>query len=162
MPLNLHDKKAIVTKICKIAKKAISAVVADFRGVTVDKITELREKARKSGVYIYVVRNTLLHKIVKNTQFECLKNTFVGPTLIAYSIEHPGIAARLLKDFAKENVTFSIKGAAFENQLIDAHKIDYLAALPTYEEALINLMLTMKEAAAGKIVRVLTAIKNIK
>ncbi|PPI88293.1 50S ribosomal protein L10 [Candidatus Pantoea edessiphila] len=162
MPLGLKDKKKIVTKIYEIAKQSISAVVADFRGVTVDKITELREQARKSGVYIYVVRNTLLHRIVKHTQFKCLTNTFIGPTLIAYSIEHPGIAARLLRDFARENITFKIKAAAFENKFIDADNIDLLADLPTYEEAIINLMFTMKEAAAGKIVRVLTAIHNVK
>ncbi|PPI88958.1 50S ribosomal protein L10 [Candidatus Pantoea edessiphila] len=162
MPLNLKDKKAIVAKICEISKQSISAVVADFRGVTVDKITELRENARKSGVFIYVVRNTLLHRIVKDTQFECLKNTFIGPTLIAYSTEHPGIAARLLKDFTKDNTTFRIKAAAFENKLIDENNIDCLASLPTHEEALIKLMLTMKEAAAGKIVRVLSAVSNIK
>ncbi|MXP50800.1 50S ribosomal protein L10 [Pantoea sp. SoEX] len=162
MPLNLKDKKAIVTKIYQIAQKSISAVVADFRGVAVNKITELRAKGRKSGVYIYVIRNTLLHRIVKDTQFECLKNTFNGPTLIAYSIEHPGIAARLLKEFEKDNITFRIKAAAFENKFIDANNIDLLASLPTCEEAIINLMLTMKEAAAGKIVRVLNAISDIK
>ncbi|MBK4775547.1 50S ribosomal protein L10 [Candidatus Pantoea edessiphila] len=162
MPLNLKDKKEIVAKICQIAEQSISAVVADFRGVTVDKITELRAKGRKSGVYISVVRNTLLHRIVKNTQFECLNKTFIGPTLIAYSTEHPGIAARLLKEFEKDNITFKIKAAAFENKFIDADNIDLLANLPTYEESIINLMLTIKEAAAGKIVRVLKAISDIK
>lgn len=149
MALNLQDKQAIVAEVSEVAKGALSAVVADSRGVTVDKMTELRKAGREAGVYMRVVRNTLLRRVVEGTQFECLKDTFVGPTLIAYSMEHPGAAARLFKDFAKANAKFEVKAAAFEGELITAANIDRLATLPTYEEALARLMSTMKEAAAA-------------
>lgn len=88
MALNLQDKQAIVAEVSEVAKGALSAVVADSRGVTVDKMTELRKAGREAGVYMRVVRNTLLRRVVEGTQFECLKDAFVGPTLIAYSMEH--------------------------------------------------------------------------
>ena len=112
-------------------------------------MTELRKAGREAGVYMRVVRNTLLRRVVEGTPFECLKDTFVGPTLIAYSMEHPGAAARLFKDFAKANAKFEVKAAAFEGELIPASQIDRLATLPTYEEAIARLMATMKEASAG-------------
>lgn len=162
MALNLQAKQAIVTEVSSIAKGALSAVVADARGVTVEKMTELRQTARQSGVYIRVVRNTLLRRVVEGTQYECLKETFTGPTLIAFSNEHPGAAARIFKAFAKENDQFEIKAAAFEGEFISAGNIDRLATLPTYEEALSRLMATMKEAAAGKLARTLAAVRDQK
>ncbi len=86
MALNLQGKQAIVAEVSEVAKGALSAVVADSRGVTVDKMTELRKAGREAGVYMRVVRNTLLRRVVEGTPFECLKDTFVGPTLIAYSM----------------------------------------------------------------------------
>ena len=160
MALNLQDKQAIVAEVSEVAKGALSAVVADSRGVTVDKMTELRKAGREAGVYMRVVRNTLLRRVVEGTQFECLKDTFVGPTLIAYSMEHPGAAARLFKEFAKAK--FEVKAAAFEGELIPASQIDRLATLPTYEEAIARLMATMKEASAGKLVRTLAAVRDAK
>lgn len=162
MALNLQDKQAIVAEVNEIANGALSAVVADSRGVTVGKMTTLRKSAREAGVYMRVVRNTLLRRIVEGTPYECLKETFVGPTLIAFSSEHPGAAARLFKEFAKGNDNFEIKAAAFQGELITAANIDRLATLPTYEEALARLMSTMKEAAAGKLVRTLAAIRDQK
>lgn len=162
MALNLQDKQAIVAEVSEAAKGALSAVVADSRGVTVDKMTELRKSAREAGVYMRVVRNTLLRRAVEGSAFECMKDTFVGPTLIAFSNEHPGAAARLFKEFAKANDKFEIKGAAFEGEFIDAKSIDRLATLPTYEEAIARLMGTMKEAAAGKLVRTIAAIRDQK
>ena len=135
MALNLQDKQAIVAEVSEVAKGALSAVVADSRGVTVDKMTELRKAGREAGVYMRVVRNTLLRRAVEGTPFECLKDAFVGPTLIAYSMEHPGAAARLFKEFAKANAKFEVKAAAFEGELIPASQIDRLATLPTYEDS---------------------------
>ena len=162
MALNLQGKQAIVAEVKEVAKGALSAVVADSRGVTVDKMTELRKAGREAGVHMQVVRNTLLRRIVEGTPFECLKDTFVGPTLIAFSSEHPGAAARLFKAFAKDNEQFEVKEAAFEGELIPAGQIDRLATLPTYEEAIARLMGTMKEAAAGKLVRTLAALRDQK
>ncbi|AWX14878.1 50S ribosomal protein L10 [Mergibacter septicus] len=162
MALNLQDKQAIVAEVSEAAKGALSAVVADSRGVTVEKMTELRKSAREAGVYMRVVRNTLLRRAIEGSAFECMKDTFVGPTLIAFSNEHPGAAARLFKEFAKANDKFEIKGAAFEGEFIEAKAIDRLATLPTYEEAIARLMGTMKEAAAGKLVRTIAAIRDQK
>ncbi|MCC8374638.1 MULTISPECIES: 50S ribosomal protein L10 [Photorhabdus] len=160
MALNLQDKQAIVAEVSEVAKGALSAVVADSRGVTVDKMTELRKAGREAGVYIRVVRNTLICRAVEGTAYECLKEAFVGPTLIAFSNEHPGAAARLFKEFAKANPAFEIKAAAFEGEFIPAANIDRLATLPTYEEAIARLMSTMKEAVAGKLVRTLAALRE--
>lgn len=160
MALNLQDKQAIVAEVNEAAKGALSAVIADSRGVTVDKMTELRKNARDAGVSMRVVRNTLLRRAVEGTDLECLKDVMIGPTLVAFSNEHPGAAARLFKDFAKANDKFEIKGAAFEGEFIQASDIDRLASLPTYEEAIARLMGTMKEAAAGKLVRTLAALRD--
>jgi len=162
MALRLEDKKAIVAEVNEAAKGALSAVVADSRGVTVGAMTGLRKAARANGVYVRVVRNTLAKRAVEGTSFECLAETFTGPTLLAFSTEHPGAAARLLKDFAKEQAKFEVKGAAFEGVFIPAADIDRLAKLPTYEEALAQLMMTMKEASAGKFVRTLAALRDQK
>ena len=162
MTLRLEDKQAIVAEVNVVAKAALSAVVADSRGVTVGAMTELRAKARENNVYLRVVRNTLARLAVKDTDFACLADTFTGPTILAFSNEHPGAAARLLKDFAKANEEFEVKGLAFEGEFIEAAQIDRLATLPTYDEAIAKLMATMKEAAAGKLVRTLAAIRDQK
>ncbi len=124
-------------------------------------MTELRKAGREAGVYMRVVRNTLLRRVVEGTQFECLKDTFVGPTLIAYSMEHPALLLVCSK-FAKANAKIEVKAAAFEGELIPASQIDRLATLPTYEEAIARLMATMKEASAGKLVRTLAAVRDAK
>ncbi|UBH61582.1 50S ribosomal protein L10 [Proteus vulgaris] len=162
MALNLQDKQAIVAEVSEVAKGALSAVVADSRGVTVAKMTELRKACREAGVTVRVVRNTLLRRVVEGTSYEVLKDAFVGPTLIAFSAEHPGAAARLFKDFAKANPAFEIKAAAFEGEFIPGSNIDRLATLPTYDEAIARLMATMKEASAGKLVRTLAALRDQK
>jgi large subunit ribosomal protein L10 len=162
MALRLEDKQAIVTEVNVAAKTALSAVVANSRGVTVGAMNVLRSKARAEGVNLRVVRNTLARRALEGTDFACLIELFTGPTILAFSNEHPGAAARLLKDFAKANEQFEIKGLAFEGEFIDAAQVDRLATLPTYNEAIAKLMATMKEAAAGKLVRTLAAIRDQK
>ena len=159
MALGLEGKKAIVAEVQDAAKSALSAVIADSRGVTVGKMTALRKQAREAGVWMKVVRNTLVRRAVSGTEFECLSDAFVGPTLIAFSKEHPGAAARIFKDFAKENQKFELKGAAFNGATVS---IDVLASLPTRDEAIARLMSTMKEAAAGKLVRTIAAVRDQK
>lgn len=159
MALGLEDKKAIVAEVQEAAKGALSAVVADSRGVTVGAMTALRKEAREAGVWMKVVRNTLARRAVEGTEFECLNDTFAGPTLIAFSKEHPGAAARIFKDFAKKNDKFELKGGAFAGAKVS---VDMLATLPTYDEAIAKLMSVMKEAAAGKLVRTIAAIRDQK
>ncbi len=158
MALLIDDKKAIVAEVAEAAKNAKSAVVADSRGIPAAKMTALRKLCRDNQVYARVVRNTLLKRAVEGTEFSNLDELFVGPTLVAFSNEHPGAAARLFKEFAKKNELFQIKGASFEGEFIKAEDIDRLATLPTYEEAIAHLMATLKEAAAGKLVRTLAAL----
>ncbi|MBB3170208.1 50S ribosomal protein L10 [Simiduia aestuariiviva] len=159
MALGLEDKKAIVAEVQEAAKSALSAVVADARGVTVSNMTALRKEARDNGVWLRVVRNTLARRAVEGTDFACLNDAFVGPTLIAFSNEHPGAGARILRDFAKTNDKLELKSAAFEGGLVD---VNLLASLPTYDEAIAKLMSVMKEAAAGKLVRTIAAIRDQK
>lgn len=159
MVLNIQDKQEIIAEVSEVAKGALSAVIADPRGMTVENMTKLRKTGREVSVYMRVVQNTLMRRVVEGTSFECLKDVFIGPTLIAFSKEHPGAAARLFKIFAKDSVNFKIKAAAFEGKIIPASQIDRLATLPTYTEAIARLMSTMKEASAGKLVRTLAALR---
>jgi len=159
MAINLDDKKAIVAEVQEAASGAQSAVVADSRGVTVEAITALRKEARENGVWMKIVRNTLARRAVQGTDFECLVESFKGPTLIAFSNEHPGAAARIFKEFAKTNADFELKTAAYEGNEVD---VELLAKLPTYDEAIARLMSAMKEASAGKLVRTIAAVRDQK
>jgi large subunit ribosomal protein L10 len=159
MALNLDGKKAVVAEVQEAAKSALSAVVVDARGVSVTAITELRKEARANGVWMKVVRNTLAKLAVKGTNFECLSDAFTGPTLIAFSNEHPGAGARIFKDFAKKNDKFELKIASFEGSVV---AVDVLASLPTYDEAIARMMSVLKEASAGKLVKTLAAVKEAK
>ena len=159
MALRLEDKKAIVAEVNEVAKGALSAVVADSRGVTLGAMTTLRKQAREAGVVVRVVRNTLVKRALAGTEFECLTDVFKGPTLVAFSNEHPGAAARIFKDFAKAEANFEVLGAAFEGTTCDP---EVLATLPTYDEAIARLMSAMKEASAGKLVRTIAAVRDQK
>lgn len=159
MAIGLEDKKAIVAEVRQAAENALSAVVADSRGVSVVGMTALRKEAREAGVDLRVVRNTLAKRAVEGTAYECLTDSFVGPTLIAFSNEHPGAGARILSAFAKGNDKLELKAAAFEGEVTD---IAVLATLPTYNEAIAKLMSVMKEASAGKLVRTIAAIRDQK
>ena len=109
MALKLEQKQEIVAEVSGAAAKATSAVLADYRGLTVEQMTQLRAKARSSGVYVKVVRNTLVRRAVKGTDYECLDPALVGPTLLAFSMEEPGAAARLLRDYAKDFEKLEVK-----------------------------------------------------
>ena len=109
MAIGLEDKKQIVSEVNQAASSALSAVLADYHGVDVDELTALRKTARENKVYLRVVRNTLLKRALEDTEFECIQEVLKGPTLLALSQEDPGAAARVLKDFAKENDDFEIK-----------------------------------------------------
>lgn len=159
MAIGLEDKKAIVAEVQQAASGAVSAVVADSRGVTVNDMTALRKEARENGVWLKVVRNTLARRALAGTDYECLTDKFVGPSIIAFSNEHPGAGARILSQFAKGNDKLDLKGAAFEGAITD---VALLASLPTYDEAIARLMSVLKEASAGKLVRTIAAVRDQK
>ena len=154
MTLDLAGKKAVVEEVAEVASKAISAVVADYRGLTVNQMTQLRTQARKSGVYLRVIRNTLTRRAFKNTEFECLNDMLVGPLFVALSLEAPSDAARLLKDFAKTFDKLQVKALSVGGKVYDAAQIDVVASLPTRDEAIAKLMYVMK-APIEKFVRTL-------
>ncbi|WP_211829060.1 50S ribosomal protein L10 [Kistimonas asteriae] len=143
MALGLEDKKAIVAEVGEVAQSALSAVIADYRGLTVDQMTSLRKQAREGGVYLKVVRNTLARRAVEGTEYECLKEALVGPTVLAFSQVDPGSAARLLQDFAKENKELEVKALSIGGQLLGAEQIDVLAKMPTLDQARAMLMSVM-------------------
>ncbi len=143
MAIRLEDKKQIVSEVNEAATSALSAVLADYRGVTVADLTALRKTAREQGVFLRVVRNTLLKRAVEGTEYECIQEALTGPTILAFSMEDPGAAARVLKDFAKGNESFDIKALSVGGQLMGADRIDVLATLPTHDQALASLMSVM-------------------
>lgn len=172
MTLKLEQKKAIVAEVAQVAGSALSVVAADYRGLTVSDMTKLRTQARKSGVHLRVVRNTLARQAFKGTLYECLNESLVGPVLLAFAKDEPGASARLLRDFAKSNDKLKVKALSLGGQLFDSQHLEAIAKLPTRDEgiaALLGVMQapvakfvrTMAEPAA-KFVRVLAAIRDQK
>lgn len=152
MALNLEDKKAIVADVNETALNALSLVIADARGVNVSDMTELRAKARENKVSLRVVRNTLAKRALQDTEFACVNDALVGPSLFGFSMEDPGAAARLFKEFAKSNEKFEVKALSVSGQLLSKEQIDVLANLPTLEQALGQLVSVMI-APVTKLVR---------
>ena len=159
MAIRLEDKQQIVSEVNQAASSALSAVLADYRGVTVEDMTALRKNAQANNVYLRVVRNTLLKRAVADTEFECIQEVLVGPTILAFSQEDPGAAARVLKDFAKENDDFNIKALSVGGQLMDASQIDVLAKLPTLDQARSMLMSVML-APVSKLARTMNEVPS--
>ena len=140
--------------MAEVANKALSAVAAEYRGLTVEELTDLRVKAREGGVFVKVAKNTLVRRAVEGTDFECMSDSLTGPLLLAFSMEDPGAAARLVKDYAKEHDLLVAKNVAIGGELYDASELERLSKLPTYEQALAMLMGVMK-APVEKFVRTL-------
>jgi len=141
------------------AQSALSLVITDARGVDVTSITELRKQARELNVDLRVVKNTLARRAFVGTEYECTSEALVGPSLFGFSMEDPGAAARLFKDFSKENETFEIKALAVGGQLMGPEKIDVLAKLPTREQALGQLVGVMI-APVTKLARTLNEVPS--
>lgn len=154
MALKLKDKQEIVANVADVAANAVSVVAANYRGLTVAEMTELRAKARKSGVSLRVVRNTLARRAVENTNFSCLQEALVGPLFLAFSLNDPGAAARLLRNFAKEHEKLEITALAIGGKLLTPEHLAAIAELPTYDQAIAMLMGVMC-APISKFVRTL-------
>ena len=144
MTLSLAAKKVVVEEVNAVASEAISAVVADYRGLTVNQMTQLRAEARKSKVYLRVVPNNLARRAFENTEFSCLSDQLVGPLFVALSTEAPSDAARLLKEFSKNFEKLEVKALSLSGKVYGADQLDYVASLPTREEAISKLMYVMK------------------
>lgn len=161
MALNIEDKKAVVEEVSAIIAEAGSMVAAEYRGLTVEQLTELRSKAREANVSVRVVKNTLVRRAVAGTKFEDMAETFSGPLIFAFSGEELGNAARVFKDFSKANEALVVKSLSIGEGVMDASQLATIAALPTYDEALSKLLYVMKEPVA-KVARGLVAIKEQK
>lgn len=156
MALNLAQKQAIVAEVSNVAKSAVSVVTADYRGISVPHLTELRKKARESGVYMRIVRNTLASRALEGTEFDCVRKTLVGPLVFAFSVTEPSAAARLFRDFAKTNDKLKVQSISLGGDLLSASQLDAVASLPTKDEAISKLMSCM-QAPITKFVRTLVA-----
>lgn len=154
MPLKIENKKAIVAEVAEVAKKSTSVVAADYCGLTVKQLTELRKTARNSGVYMRVVRNTLARRAFEGTQFECMDPALVGPLVLAFSKDDPAAAARIIKDFAKKFDKLVVKALSLNGALLPASDLNRLASLPTRDQAIAQLMSVML-APITKFVRTL-------
>jgi large subunit ribosomal protein L10 len=172
MALNLQDKQEMVAEVSKIAGNSQSLVAAEYRGLSVGKMTELRSKARAAGVYMRVVKNTLARKALSGTMFENIGPVLKGPLVLAFSKDDPGAAARVIKAFAKDNDKLIATAVSLGGQLLPGKDLDKVASLPTREQALSMLMGVMKapiqslvgvmNAVPSKLVRTLAAVRDQK
>src|SRR3982074_3282606 len=135
MALNLEDKKTLVAEVVEVAAKAQSMVAAEYRGLTVGQMIELRAKARRKGVHIGVVKNTLARKALAGTSFESVGPKLKGPLVPAFSKDDPGAAARVVKDFAKANDKLVATLVSIGGQVLTGSDLDRGASLPTREQA---------------------------
>lgn len=152
MALAIQDKKQIVAEVNETASNALSLVIADARGVNVTDMTSLRKLARENNVELRVIRNTLAKRAFDETEFDCVNEALVGPSIFGFSMEEPGAAARLFKDFAKQNENFEVKALSVGGKLLDAGQIDALAKLPTRDQAL-GMLVSVMIAPVTKLVR---------
>ena len=172
MALTLEEKKAVVAEVSEVAKGAYSAVAAEYSGLTVDELTNLRVKAREDNVYLRVVKNTLARRALEGTDFECMSDRLTGPLILAFSQEDPGAAARVTKEFARNHDKFGVTMLSVGGELLEASEIDKLASLPTRDQAISMLMAVMLaptekfvrtlNEVPGKLVRTVAAIRDQK
>jgi large subunit ribosomal protein L10 len=172
MPLNLEQKKAVVAEIAEVAASAHSAVAAEYHNLSVEDLTMLRKKARESGVYMRVIRNTLARRAVVGTDFECMQEGMVGPLVYAFSQEDPGAAARLIRDFVKDHEKMVVRLVALGGKLFAPSELKRVASLPTRDQAISLLMAVMRapldkfartlNEVPSKLVRTLAAVRDSK
>lgn len=148
MALNLSQKQEVVAELAEVASKAHSLVAAEYAGITVAKLTAMRKKARETGVFLKVVKNTLATRAVAGTDYEGVKDALVGPLLYAFSLEDPGAAGRLIKEFAKGNDKLQAKVVSIGGKHYPGAHLEVLASLPTRDQALAMLARVLAEPAA--------------
>ena len=152
MALRLEDKKALVAEVNAVAASALSVVAAEYRGLKVSQLTDLRSKARSSGIYLRVVKNTLARKAVAGTAFECIGKSLKGPLILAFSKDDPGAAARLVKAFAKDNDKLVPTLVSLGGTSLSPKDLDKVANLPTLNAAR-GMLLGVLQAPLGTLVR---------
>lgn len=154
MPMNFEQKQALVAEVHEVASAAQSAIAAEYRGLTVGQMTEFRARARNEDVYVRVVKNTLAKRAVEGTEFECLGAALKGPLVLAFSREDPGAAARVVKEFAKDNDKLVTTAVAVGGAVYPAGDLERLASLPTMDQAR-SMLLGVLQAPLTQLVRTL-------
>ena len=172
MPMRIDDKKIAVEELNEVANKAVSAIAADYHGTTVSELTKLRQEARDSSVHLKVIRNTLAKRALNDTKFSCFEDLLVGPTMLAFSLEDPTSAAKLVNNFTKVNKNFQVKGISLGDSLLELSKLSVLANMPSRDEALAQLagilnapmtkFVSILNQVPSKLVRTLQAVKDQK
>lgn len=155
MSLTLEQKQAIVSEVSDIAAKAPTAIAAEYTGLNVAELTELRRSARDAGIYLKVVRNTLARRALEGTRFDCMREGLVGPMLLAFSNDEPGSAAKVIHEFTKRNEKLVVKLVAADGKLLKAGDVERLATLPSLDQAR-AMLLGLFQAPMAKFVRVLS------
>lgn len=148
MSLNIEDKKAVVAEISAEVAKAQTVVIAEYRGISVEKMTALRAEARKSGVYLRVLKNTLARRAVAGTEFADLAEQMTGPLIYALSAD-PVAAAKVVSEFAKANDKLVIRAGSYSGKVLDKAGIATLASIPSREELLSKLLYVIKAPLSG-------------
>ncbi|PKO29724.1 MAG: 50S ribosomal protein L10 [Betaproteobacteria bacterium HGW-Betaproteobacteria-7] len=156
MGLNLNDKKAVVAEVSAQVANAQTIAIAEYRGIEVGDLTVLRKKARESGVYLRVLKNTLVRRAVEGTPFAGLADHMVGPLIYSVSAD-PVAAAKILNDFAKTNDKLVLKAGSYAGKVLDKAGVQALASVPSREELLSKLLYVMQAPVAG-FVRALDAL----
>ncbi len=172
MPLRIDEKKLAVKELNEIATSAVSVVAADYHGTSVSEITKLRKDARESEVYLKVIRNTLARKALMETKFSCLDELLVGPTILAFSLNDPTSAMKLVNDFKKVNSSFKVKGLSLGDSLLDLSRLAEIANLPSRDQAIsqlarvinapLNKFASLLSQVPSKLVRTLESVKRQK
>ena len=171
MSLGIEEKKAVVAEVAEQFQAAQAAVLAEYRGLSVAQMTELRGKARQSRVYLRVVKNTLTRRAIEGSKYECLRDQLSGPLALAIA-EDPVVVAKLLADFAKDNEMLKIRAGAMGGKLMSLQQVEALAKLPSREQLLATLVGTLQAPIAkfvrtlnevpAKFVRTLAAVRDAK
>jgi large subunit ribosomal protein L10 len=170
--LTIDQKQLIVAEVAEVAGKALSAVGAAYSGLTVSNMTAMRVKARQSGVYLRVIKNTLARRAMAGTAFACMSEALTGPLVLAFSMDDPGAAARLMQEFSKDLAKLDVKVIALGGKLVPAAELSRVASLPTRDQALSQLLSVMKapigklaqtlNEVPGKLVRTVAAVRDQK
>ncbi len=172
MALTLEQKRQVVAEVSEVAANAYSAVAAEYHGIEVAQMTELRNNAREKGVVLKVVKNSLAKRAFEGTKFESMSDKLTGPLILAFSTEDLGSAARVIYDFSKDNNALDPKMVSVGGEVFGPEELERVSKLPTRDEALAILMATMKapvtklartmKEVPGKFVRTVAAVKESK
>ncbi len=156
MALNIEDKKRIVEEVAAIAADAKSAIAIDYHGIAANRMTDLRKQAREQSVRIRVIKNSLARRALADTPFACMNEHLSGPMMVAFSLDDPAAAARIIHSLVKEIKDIEVKLISLDGELHDISKLKKLAELPTYDQA-VSLMMAVMKAAIEKLLRTIKA-----